>query len=664
MNRLYRNIFLFFLFVNFHSLLVVAQQSEIDSLQQLLKTTPDDTNKVQIYANLTLYTDSVAYVQAGLKLSEKLDYKKGESISLMVIGFYYYGREQHDLALDYLVKAKKIAETEGHKGLLVNIYKFIGFIYRPHEPNIAVEYYNKSLQLCKELKKELAASYLLSALGNVYEGTYGTKTFEGHSALEYYLTSMEIRERLGHPAEIASSYNETSRVYKALGNTEKARELWQKGLVLAEKSGSVDNIVYLSCLIAGDYSHKKQYDKALEYQLKAYNLLKEQKNTDFSLMSSTAKGLALIYSEMNNPKKANEYFRLHFMFNDSSQSRTNSINLASIKQSLSEEREKEHLLLKDAEIEKQKAIVQTQVVLRNAFLVGLALVIILVGFIFIGYRQKQKANYQLELNNRKIEHAYKIIEEKNNALTDSVRYALRIQHATLPNRSDINTAFDQNFVLYKPKDIVSGDFYWFNKSKGKVMIAAVDCTGHGVPGAFMSIIGSERLNDAVQNEADPGKILSMLNKGVKASLRQSEAPESTRDGMDIALCSFAPHTNTLQFAGANRPLWIIRKNSSDIEEIKPNKIAVGGITQSEQCFDTHTLQLQQGDSFYIFSDGYADQFGGQENKKLTTKKFRRLVLSIQDKTMPEQAKALSDFAEQWKGKEEQVDDILVIGVRV
>jgi serine phosphatase RsbU (regulator of sigma subunit) len=262
-----------------------------------------------------------------------------------------------------------------------------------------------------------------------------------------------------------------------------------------------------------------------------------------------------------------------------------------------------------------------------------------------------------------IERLKQELEEKNKDITDSITYAKRIQHAKLPRKEEIYTSLPRCFILFKPKDIVSGDFYFFHKNNQSIFIAAADCTGHGVPGAFMSMIGSERLEDAVSNSNDTSEILKLLNKGIKTSLRQSDSKESTRDGMDIALCSIDTLNCSVKYAGANRPIYVIRKGQTEMEEIKATKKAIGGLTEDDQHFDTHELKLQQGDTFYISTDGYADQFSG-EDKKLTTKKFKQILLDIQNKTMQEQELHLDKFIENWKSGIEQIDDILVIGVRL
>jgi PAS domain S-box-containing protein len=257
-----------------------------------------------------------------------------------------------------------------------------------------------------------------------------------------------------------------------------------------------------------------------------------------------------------------------------------------------------------------------------------------------------------------------IIEYKNKEITNSITYALRIQQALLPNKNELDKALPESFILYNPKDIVSGDFYYFNLvDDGICYLAAADSTGHGVPGGFMSMLGSEKLNDAVLKGRMPGEILSLLNKSIKGSLRHTERERAILDGFDIALCLIDMNTRTIHYAGAHRPIWVIRKGSDAIEEIKATKAAIGGWTEESQEFETHQLQLEEGDSFYIFSDGFADQFG-TTNKRLMTKKFKEILLSISNKKMPEQGRYLEDFYLNWKGEEEQTDDILVIGARV
>lgn len=312
----------------------------------------------------------------------------------------------------------------------------------------------------------------------------------------------------------------------------------------------------------------------------------------------------------------------------------------------------------------------------NFLLAGLGIVAVFSFFLIRNIIQKKKANQLLAKQSFEIEEKSKIIEQKNIETEQSIVYAKRIQTAILPPPKEISEYLKNYFILYKPKDIVSGDFYFFshhytnpaNKS-GDVIIAAVDCTGHGVPGAFMSMVGNEKLKDAVDVSPSPGKILHELNKGIKSALRQSGDATSTRDGMDLSLCSIPAFVNgasetKIKYAGANRPLWLVRNNAKEVEEIKATKCAIGGHTAHTQEFDEHTVDLKKGDTFYLFTDGFADQFGGPNRKKLMTKKFKDILISVQNLSMEEQHKHLDTFIDEWRGDTEQVDDILVIGARV
>ncbi|MGE0562482.1 MAG: SpoIIE family protein phosphatase [Flavobacteriales bacterium] len=309
---------------------------------------------------------------------------------------------------------------------------------------------------------------------------------------------------------------------------------------------------------------------------------------------------------------------------------------------------------------------------------GLILVCLFAFFVFRSFRQKKKANILLEQQSveimaqkSEIEQKSLLLEQKNLETEQSIQYAKRIQHAILPPHSEIGKYLKNYFILYKSKDIVSGDFYFFSDKHSKdglIHIASVDCTGHGVPGAFMSVIGHEKLNDAVSVTKEPSQILTELNRGVKTALRQSSESTSTRDGMDLCICSLPVKMDgnniNISYAGANRPLWIVRDKAEEIEEIKATKLAIGGFTEDLQEFEQHDVSLKKGDTIYLFSDGYADQFGGVKKKKLMTGKFKDLILSIQHLGMADQQNYLDTFIEEWMDGLEQIDDILVIGIKL
>ena len=279
--------------------------------------------------------------------------------------------------------------------------------------------------------------------------------------------------------------------------------------------------------------------------------------------------------------------------------------------------------------------------------------------------ENQKSELEIKVVERTQEvwQQKEVIEIKNKEITDSLNYAKRIQTAILPDVKLIYKTLDQSFILYLPKDIVSGDFYSFAHKDNKVLIAAADCTGHGVAGAFMSMIGSALLNQIIneKNITTPSIILDHLNEGIVDALKQKE--NETSDGMDISICAFDLNKTKLEFAGANRPLWIVR--NKELLFFKPNKFPIGGLqVVHDEKFSQHTVELQKDDSVYLFSDGYADQFGGERGKKLMTKKFREILLSIQHQSMPDQQFHLHKYFNDWKGVNEQVDDVLIIGIRI
>ncbi len=263
-----------------------------------------------------------------------------------------------------------------------------------------------------------------------------------------------------------------------------------------------------------------------------------------------------------------------------------------------------------------------------------------------------------------IEHQSEKLEELYSDITASIRYAKRLQDSILPQRQYIDNVLPESFVLFKPKDIVSGDFYWFYEIDNKVIFAAVDCTGHGVPGAFMSLIGANSLNRIVieNGETKPSVILDELNRLSSEALNKSTEGNEVRDGMDVAICSLDKETYELEYAGANNPLYVVRGN--EVIQIKADKFAIASFPPYELRYTNHTLKLEKGDGVYIFSDGYADQFGGERGKKFMYKKFRNLLVEIKDLPAQQQRKILNQKFEEWRGIYEQVDDVLVIGVKI
>ncbi len=316
--------------------------------------------------------------------------------------------------------------------------------------------------------------------------------------------------------------------------------------------------------------------------------------------------------------------------------------------------------------------VEAPIWLRWWFIALVVIFIIAVVFFYINWRtsklaaEKKLLEEKVEERTTELKNTNDLLSEAFTDIKDSINYAQRIQEAILPMESIIHEVFPDSFILFKPRDVVSGDFYWFGtvQKEGTThhIIAAADCTGHGVPGAFMSMIGNTILSEIIvaKEVVDPGQILGLLHHGIRKALKQNLT--TSRDGMDICLCSINLSTNTVKYAGAYNPLWILR-NNLEMEVIKANKCAIGGFTEDSQIFVSHEVQLQKGEAVYLFTDGYSDQFGGEHGKKLTAKKFREGLISVSEKPMSQQKFYLDNLIEIWKGREFQVDDILVIGIK-
>jgi len=278
-----------------------------------------------------------------------------------------------------------------------------------------------------------------------------------------------------------------------------------------------------------------------------------------------------------------------------------------------------------------------------------------------------KQNEQILEANEELSVLNEAINRQKNEILDSITYAKKIQAAMLPPEQYFNEVLNDVFILFKPRDIVSGDFYWIKQVKQYIILAAADCTGHGVPGAFMSMLGLSYLNEIVYRReiTQANQVLNELRKQIRNSLRQHGQAEESKDGIDMALCVFDEKNNTLQYSGANNPLYLIRDNNGapELTEFKADRMPVGYYPGRFKNFTNQDVQLEYGDMFYLFSDGFLDQKGGKYNKKFMSKKFKGLLIKIYQEPMREQKNILDRTITDWMGDNPQIDDILVIGVR-
>jgi len=686
-------------------------RTEIDSLVALVKST-SDTTKINILnalseKYLTINIDkSLSYANQAREAAQSIADEMYLGKAYLSIARAYYSKAENEKALVYLNKAFLIFESTKNSEFLSNTYNTYANLYvdiANYEK--ALNYNLKALKIREESKDLSGASSSLINIGKVY---YALGNLI--KAKEYYLKSLEIKEKIGDFDGQGSCYNNLANVAIDKKEYTQALQYLEKALEIKTKAGNKRGTSYALNGLGTVYSALKNYSKAREYYIKSYEIKKEL--SDHRGIAGAVSNIGTTYFFSGNYEEAINYFKIGIEeaeiagakdiklsfyqniaesylkmkeYKNAAEAYANvldlkdsilSVETAKSMQEMQskfdfEKQEKEIKILKQ-EKEIQALDVARTKLIKNGFIIGFMFLLLIAFVIFNRYQVKQKANAKLEIQKQEIvrQHnelniAYSQIETKNKDITDSIKYAKRLQEAILPI-ADFQKQFHENaFIFYRPKDIVSGDFYWMAKKENKILIAAVDCTGHGVPGAFMSIVGHNLLNQAVNehNIVKPSDILNELNKGITNTLRQYEDEATVKDGMDIALCCINTDTLEVEYAGAYNPLWIIKDNN--LSEIKADKFPVGAfVGEKINQFTNHKIQMQKGDMIYMFTDGYADQFGGPKGKKFKYKQLQQLITESKDKTMPEQKILLENAFSQWIGSFEQVDDVLIIGIRL
>lgn len=579
-----------------------------------------------------------------------------------LVGNLYYDDGNSEKALAYFFKALKVFEKA----------KIIPGI-ATSECNIGVEYIN--LQKIKEAKYHLniAIKYgektdeyaaLIDAYNN--QGAAYDESGDMDSAIYFYSKALNLCKTQHYMVKASSMYNNIGLVYLEKNMLDSAELYFKNSAILKRKNKRSRSMAYLYNNIGLLYKNKHQYQLSKKYIDSAFVIARELGMIE--IFSEGMLNLSEIYYEEKDYKKSREALADYITYRDSiyNDDKVSDITRMQSQYEFGLKEQKSKL-----EQEKKDLLTAQEhnkdVLTRNFLLIGLTLSCLLGYIAFRNYRKKEKANSLLISKNEEIEHQKEIIEEKSKELSDSINYAKHIQLSVLPEIK-LEDLFSDSFVLYQPRDVVSGDFYWLEKKGDLHFIAVGDCTGHGVPGAFMTMIGSILLNEIFHEKKifEPGKILSELNRLVKLSLKQLNENSDSKDGMDICFCIINTATNTLTYSGANRPLWIYRESGNEIalHDYSPNKMAIGGYTPFEYTYEQHVINLQNNDCIYMFTDGYGDQFGGVQNKKLSTKKMKELMKNHHRENMLSQKNCFGMYYSNWKNECEQVDDVLLLGIKI
>ncbi len=636
-----------------------AQSRYIDSLVERLKTEKQDTVILKLKGEFGEmapilregYWDTLAAEAA------KVNYPAGEAAFLNNRGYLAMSKGNIKEAIAYYEKSLKIREAIKDREGIANSYNNFGFLYESqNDRENAFIYYKKSLEIRKKINDP---AKLGVAYNNVGSMLLGQKKYE--EALQYFDEGITNSKKANDKVYLSllyhnkgAAYDKQNRLDEALGFYEQAASIRREINEQEGLANTLSNIGYL-------YAKKKNYPKAINITEEALKIAQELGYP--GLIKNVANDLKSIYVQTGNYKKAFELYALAVQMKDSV------INLANkeaaIKQQYTYEfQEKENAIKVKAEIEKQTIKLRSeeehkkQRVIIGSILTILVVTIVLGVFIYKAYRQKRDLSNELALKSTEVLKQKHIVDEKQKEILDSIHYAKRIQTALLANKELLRSNLPEHFILFKPKDIVSGDFYWATEHKGKFYLAVCDSTGHGVPGAFMSLLNMGFLSEAIKekNIVKPNEVFDY----VRARLISSIGNDGQKDGMDGVLLCYDKANARLEYAAANNaPVMVF---NDELRELNKDRTPVGQGEQNKP-FQLQTIALEPGSALYVYTDGYADQFGGPKGKKFKYRSLNNLLLANYNLPVNDQLNILETELDNWKGELEQVDDVCVIGLK-
>lgn len=615
------------------------------------------------------YGQAISAHSESLKLREEIDYKSGVGYSANNLGLNFQSLGDAKLAMENFLHAKDVAIAANDSSLLAKVLGNIGTLYE-EENDIAkaLEFYGQSLAILESLDEKRVLGNTLNNVTVVY---LNTEQFE--KAKAFAKRSLAVRQLIDDEWGIAQSLNLVGLAQVNLNQYKPADSLYNQSLQRYTNLKSPWGQSMVLGNLGKSALKQNDFSTAITYCQQSLNLAKEHK---LEWEESAYKCLAEAYGSLGNSSLSSKYWNRVFAIKDSL-SKENALTEISLvekriefeKKQLKAQHEIELLTteaeLSDLKLRKRETYLLTAVIVT--FLLGIMFLIL-----FFFYRARTSANIALEKKNAEISEQKEVIEEKNKHITDSITYAKNLQTAILPKDEMFAKHFSDFNILYRPKDIVSGDFYWMEELNGMVFLAAADCTGHGVPGAMVSMVGFQGLNKAVLEEklTSPAAILQRLSDHVEEAFEKSGG--SVKDGMDICLVCIDPKKRIVTYSGAHNALWILtekelananlreEEGKHRMYELKADRRSIGGFFDAGP-FTEKQVALNEGDRLFLFSDGFADQFGGPKGKKMGSKRMRETVRQM---AISGNINTLETVFEDWKGQEEQIDDVTVISVVV
>lgn len=605
-------------------------------------------------------------------LNQAADYAMKDELYELAADIYFRIGECHlmesnfNTALEAYGKSLDLAIKINDEKSIASDYGAIGEIYSTkNDFKKAEEYLFKSLELSKRIDYKYQVAYTAASIAYMY---FQQNMFD--KALEYFEKSTQYYEKIGveqHGYEITRNNLSRAIVNNSMKNYDKAKVIAEEVLIskYSKQDPSLTSEAYI--VLADFYMAKHDVANAEKLALKSLEIAQE--NEFLTMELDIYKKLYELSESQNKFEKALYYHKKYFKLNDSLTNKPQIQKFAELENKMKEDRlnaehERKELMILNEKSNKESQLKRQQY-LSYGIGIGFTILLVFSVIIYRSLQDNKRKNIIISEQKREVELQKSIVEEKKKEVVDSIEYAKKIQEAILPSEEVIQSVFPESFILYQPKDIVAGDFYWMETTHDTVLIAAADCTGHGVPGAMVSVVCSNALNRAVKefNLSDPGKILDKVRDLVIDTFQKSGS--EVKDGMDISLVAIPKNRSNseikIKWAGANNPLWYISDNT--ITEIKPNKQPVGKFVKQDP-FTTNEISLIKGSKFYLITDGFADQFGGPKGKKFKYKSLKQEILNLNGMSMKTQGENLQALFNSWKSSLEQVDDVTIIGIMV
>ncbi|MEQ1733506.1 MAG: SpoIIE family protein phosphatase [Bacteroidia bacterium] len=642
-------LFLLFALTLHHS---VSANTDTLRINQMLRTVDAEL--------LTNREAAIGMAQKAYVLSQQENYYEGMYSAYMKLGVieqFYNAR--YDKGLGYYLKALKLATDANDTTDKINASVRAGSIYaREKMKKEAYAYLSKAYYDSKNNTDNATRSFVLGRLGFYYAYVED----KNELAIQYFLKALKTLNNTPN-GDYGYLYVCLASAYNQSGNAVVAERYAHKALTEYEKNKDYVYLSYTYTLLSRFELNKNNIDKAFELATTGekiatkYGLSKELIDCKLALYN--------IYKKQNNEHQALLSIETYNALKDSVFSNSKSAKIGSVGS-------KEVISNYESELDIMNQENQNIKDQKNLFVILLSLGALLLGVSVFFAISKIKSNKELHIKSEIIHAQSQEVMLKNSEIIDSINYAQRIQNALLPSFAELKAMFANNyFILLKPRDIVSGDFFWITQQEHVNYFAVADCTGHGVPGSFMSVLGNTILNEIVTiaKVQEPAEILNKLRERIIKDLKQTENAGANRDGMDISLCAYNTLTKELKYAGANNEIYILKRNAENFDEpellrLKADKMPVGIHYGEQKPFTQQSRIMETGDCVYLFSDGYLDQFGGPKGRKFKHSRFGELLNNMSELDIKEQGEMVLKTFKQWKGDIDQLDDVLVLGIEL